>query len=357
MTFDVYGERRNSCLLLELWPKLKFRLNRYFEDRPLNHVPIDRSSNNYTHFRIVPSFMTSWHSLPPEIHRLILQQFCISIANDFKSLAQENLLASAYDRYFTSVNGRTWPNTPECLSSFVSALRTCQQFYNELRDAINLDGESPIEHLQNIQYENVSNVIRYLDYDFSDDEIGVVFFYMACGCFWRNSKVLDDNHLLGQVMQWIPILSRFMLIPHLKHWLWPRRVPFHHANSIFALRIDQDEDDPVKLCLVGGRFKVCKSGIRVHSIISPVSGIINGNAKEMDPILFNDIKDSLPNSWWLFHHGHDDPDEPEEEWSLVNYEKRKMYSRTFDEYACSHSWRDVWDVADLMEESSGYSTE
>lgn len=169
--------------------------------------------------------MSSWHKLPLEIHDQILHYFCAAVAHDFEDLGAtiwDTAEEDDFDAYHLDL---TWPSPPQCLISFVAALRTSRYFHDTITNRTKLNGESPVGVMQKIQYQTILKIVDEFYDQVSSEPVSVKLFYKAAGCFWRNPMVLGvidvprGDSILGCVLMWIGPPSRYMLIPHLEHWL------------------------------------------------------------------------------------------------------------------------------------------
>ena len=270
--------------------------------------------------------MGTWHDLPHEIQNLILYHFCVSVANEFESL-RDNVWDSVADEFFTS-HPMEWTELPKSLHSFISALCTCQYFRNVITDRTKIDGETPTQLMQKIQYENVRHIIDVLQDEVSSTSIHIGIFFLASGCFWKNVKVIEDENLLVRVLMWIPQGSCGMLIPYLQPWLLARQKDFeiHDTEHNFGLCIDIGEESYLELQFICRGEARASSDEVIHSVAGLKAGPINGIEGNNDFSLFiESIENAPPNSWWSFPTGDLFSEYIEVEWCLVNYDKKTLW--------------------------------
>src|SRR5271167_4775169 len=105
--------------------------------------------------------MASWHDLPNEIRNEILRLFCLSLSYDFLRVISTLL---SYLRRSESRNDQfIWPsNGPSYLTSFASAKQTCHYFHNAIQNEIKINGKSPSEALQDLQFDSIPKYINYI---------------------------------------------------------------------------------------------------------------------------------------------------------------------------------------------------
>lgn len=221
-----------------------------------------------------------------------------------------------------------WPDPLQCLTSFSSAMRTCRYFHDAMTLVTN--GESAVQRIQRIQYTNVENILDLLTNEVSSGLTSVAIFYSAAGSFWKNPKVQEPSEFLLRVLMWIPQRSRLMLMPHLESWVLRRAYPSNLCGRIGTYLSDQGI-----MCLNGGAIK----DYWVTSILDVAKWEAN-DANDEDCPAVEDILNSRPESWWMFPST--DYGSNEDEWTLVNYDDRKIYSGP--NAASWYRWEDIWDV-------------
>jgi hypothetical protein len=144
-----------------------------------------------------------------------------------------------------------------------------------------------------------------------------------------------------------------MLIPHLEPWL------LYHARPNLTII-----GGPIIVVGVGGDVKYCQSihliegALKLHDPEFPIVSIAGVSfpdspddeegvplgAPLCDPDLSiaQEVKHSEPDSWWFFPPEDFGIAVDENEWSLVNYRLRKIYSGPDGSH--SYSWENPWDI-------------
>lgn len=304
--------------------------------------------------------MVSWQDLPPEIHEIILQQFCNIIASDFETLPQ--ITTSEFRVRYGSfgTDNLEWPKqAPKCLCSFVSALRTCRYFWYIINNGVKVKGVSPVTALQQIQLLNIyqfnsAKDERLFEGNLVDEATDLVYLYLISGCFWRNPLIIEFDMVIEGVFLSLCDRGKLMLIPHLESWLLHFSEPLspfpqEMGQRTWELEL-QDPDgelDNVFIHLVNGN-KVLYGDIFV---LESIEGVAEGNLNEDIPDvvlpLFHDIQKSPPNTWWYFPMAAEMSTDYHElescfTWFLVNYELRKMYIGP--QWGQVYSWENPWEV-------------
>jgi hypothetical protein len=292
--------------------------------------------------------MATWHDLPSELHHLILYYFCASLVEDLIVLG-ETVWDCVDPNYIWEHDLIEWPKSPQSLSSYFSALLTCQLFHRIITGVVNIDGESIPDALQRVQRENVHQILERLYDEVSSGIVHINLFYFAAGCFWRNSQVFGEVDLLMKVLCWTSQKSRLMLIPHLESWLLRHASLAASENvRIELLPVDDGDDDFVFARLKTGSLNIKWDDL----VVSKVSGVAeNGNEESeenhppCDPELplLRDIREASLDSWWLFPSYNFGSNDDDDEWTLVDYGQQKIYSGS--DGTSSYCWKEnIWDV-------------
>lgn len=294
--------------------------------------------------------MARWHNLPPEIKYSILTQFSSDLVNDFTHWHSDPWESQEYD----SVQDGQWSNYPLSLRSFSAALRTCREFFDSLANVVKINGETPGVLLQREQYRVLRNL---LDAQYEEDASGVIeigFLYWLAGCFWRHPDIFEDLRFLGEVLMWITPMSRRMLIPNLEPWL------LYHARPNLTII-----GEPLIFVGIGGDMENCQliirlieGALKLHNPEFPIVSIdgvafpdspddeegCSSCGKLWDSVLniAQDIKHSDPDTWWFFPPEDYGIAVDENQWSLVNYRLRKIYSGP--DGSRGYSWGNAWDI-------------
>lgn len=292
--------------------------------------------------------MATWYNLPSELHHLILHYFCASLIEDLTTLG-ETVWDCVDSSYVWEHDLIEWPKSPRSLSSYLSALRTCRLFHRIITGVIKINAESVPDALQRVQRENLQKVFETLYDDVSSGIVHVNLFFFVAGCFWRNPQVFGEIDLIMKVLCWTSQSSRLMLIPHLESWL------LRHASLatseddwVEVLPIDDGDDG-----FIFAHLKTSSLNIKwCDMVVSKVSGIAEIESHESKenlppcnpdlPLLCN-IRESSPDSWWLFPSYNFGSNDDDDEWTLVDYMQQKIYSGA--DGTSSYCWKEnIWDV-------------
>jgi hypothetical protein len=298
--------------------------------------------------------MPSWNTLAPEIRELILYHFCAGIALDFKDLGATIWDTSEEEDLDAYHENLTWPNPPQCLLSFVAALRTSRYFHDTITNRTKLNGESAVSVIQRIQFQTILDMVDELFEQESSDPVSVKLFYKAAGCFWRNPMVLGvidvprGGSILGDVLMWIGPQSRFMLIPHLEHWLSRHAIKRKPGSGNGA------EECHIVPFMEGGTFcegSLKKGELEIEAKSFNASTIMGEMIQAPSLIVKNErmfyaIHQSPPDSWWYIPPEdlgslYDD-EEFGGQWFLVNYEEQRIFRGPSPRF--SFYWLDIWNV-------------
>jgi hypothetical protein len=150
--------------------------------------------------------------------------------------------------------------------------------------------------------------------------------------------------VFGNVFVSIAPLSRLMFVAHLESWLFSNREKSTESR-VLTILLEDNELDTINLHVIQGTFVVSLWQSDKFSIGGIVTGEVNEDAEYTNPQIFHDIKNSPPDSWWLFFD--DDTShssEIESQWCLVNYEKQKAYIGPTP--TTSYFWRDKWEISE-----------
>ena len=299
--------------------------------------------------------MPAWHSLPLEIRDLILYNFCADIAHDFEALGAtiwDEAEEEDFDAYHVDL---TWPNPPECLLSFAAALRTSQDFHNTISNRTKLNGESAVSVIQRIQFQTILDMVDELFEQESSDPVSVKLFYKATGCFWRNPMVVGvidvprGGSILGDVLMWIGPQSRYMLIPHLEHWLLrqaqvPKQPRLRNRTSqLHMVPFSMEGRLFVESGFKRGDLEVEVRGFNASTIMDTT---IEPSLVVKDDRILYAIHQSPPNSWWYIppedYGSLYDDKEVGYQWFFVNYKEQRIFRGPTQQ--SSVYWHDIWDV-------------
>jgi hypothetical protein len=291
--------------------------------------------------------MASWHDLPNEIRDEILRLFCLDLCYDFRRVISTLL---PYLRRPESRNDQfIWPsNGPSYLTSFASAIQTCHYFRNAIQNEIKVDGKSPGEALQDLQFDSIRKSL-----DFSRiralawGNVELEHVYAFAGCFWRNAKLAKSSYqrLLGKfLLHSLSPESRLSVIPHLEGWVLENATSSCVSNKNVTLELERDDhfENDGGIVLVRGNLAV----LEVDFVILSIDRVVIEQTIEGAEPVVDDIRNSTPGSWWLFHssvgsYNYHNP-VAFTKWVLVNYEQRKLYKGT----SC-WCWESVWDLSKL----------
>lgn len=161
--------------------------------------------------------MPTWDDLPLEFRDRVLYFFCLDIIDDYLALTEDfDDCIDSIGSYFNSPSAFL-PRSPQSLRDFSSVFQTCRHFRNVLTN-IKFKDKSPVEILQTAQYQRLRYIIQGLsDCDGENCNFGEIF--RPVGCFWKNSKVLNDPECIGNVLKQLSAESFMILIPHLEDWV------------------------------------------------------------------------------------------------------------------------------------------
>jgi hypothetical protein len=173
--------------------------------------------------------MPTWDDLPREIRDHVLYIFCLDAIDDYIALTDDfDECIDLVGSWFVSPS-TFWPRSPQSLRDFSSVFRTCRYFHTVLTD-IKYDAKSPVEILQTLQHNKVQYILNGLfDCDCQNCHLGELF--RLVGCFWKNSKILDDPKCIGDVLKRLSGEGFMMLIPHLQDWVLKHTEPEPEINS------------------------------------------------------------------------------------------------------------------------------
>src|SRR5271170_1868514 len=154
--------------------------------------------------------MGTWHDIPPEIHDHILRLFCLDIISTYAD--NRDRFDEVLDCHKLQPN---WAKPPQVLKHFASAIRTCRSFYNSIVHIIKIDGESPVDELQERQRYRIEIIMQC-----SRGQHWPIELYTAmAGLFWRNPCIYDDAEFMVQVMSSLAYESLALFLPHLGEWV------------------------------------------------------------------------------------------------------------------------------------------
>ena len=160
--------------------------------------------------------------------------------------------------------------------------------------------------------------------------------------------VLKHESIILDVLGWIIQESRLILVPLLEPWL------LRHAQNVDEgeggeeqtverIGVEGDREDCTFMFLRRGSYKV-------FDYIYSIAEVTQGNEESegdfppcgQDLSLLGDIRDSLPDTWWLFPADDYGIAIDENQWTLVNYQQKKIYSGPTA--SSGYTWIDgVWD--------------
>jgi hypothetical protein len=298
--------------------------------------------------------MTTWNSLPGEIHLHILRTFCAEIINEFKSLSAEiigqfndqfkSLLESlraestidpAVQSYFDTnyEPPLAWPPAPASLKSFVAAIATCRDFNYIILHQVKFDGLCLIELLHNHQKDSVIGLTK-------NGHLNMKLFYQAAGCFWKNPYFLNNRWYNHFVLQWATMRSSQLLLPHLEPWV---------NNCVQSDERPGDDDEDMTLGFLGGAQGETMSSSGGVKWIEPGRALASvGSAwtSSCPCLAVQDVIQSPPEQWWVFWPMvMSDVEAFELEWRLVNYKEQRMYVGPNALEALVWKGRDVYDMS------------
>ena len=188
-----------------------------------------------------PHGVSTWNTLPPEIHDVILNFFC-------------NDIITRYIRNYTSFNAEkasreplrllTWPPPPQPLIDLSSATRTCRSFYQFLH-RFKIKGQALSHHLQ-LHQKKICRKIRRevfnllsLGGEYGRIDGGV--FMQFAGVFWKNPLPLSmESTAVLDIMEVLNNESLIMLVPHLEQWVLAHASPISEEVMESPPFVDQD---------------------------------------------------------------------------------------------------------------------
>jgi hypothetical protein len=139
-----------------------------------------------------PHGMTTWNTLPPEVHDAILKFFCQDLIAEYNRKYELFDATGAREAKEASRKSRlTWPAPPQPLVDFSSALRTSRSFYQSLH-RLKINGKSPTLELQFLQGYFCLAICRKAEKKLLQGlyaDIGV--FMEIAGVFWKNPLILS----------------------------------------------------------------------------------------------------------------------------------------------------------------------
>jgi hypothetical protein len=170
-----------------------------------------------------PHGMTTWNTLPPEVHDAILKFFCQDLIAEYNRKYELFDATGAREAKEASRKSRlTWPAPPQPLVDFSSALRTSRSFYQSLH-RLKINGKSPTLELQFLQGYFCLAIGRKAEKKCFRD-CGV---YMEiAGVFWKNPLILNmKSKVLILIMLVLDHESLIMLVPHMEEWVLSEATP------------------------------------------------------------------------------------------------------------------------------------
>jgi len=308
--------------------------------------------------------MTDWYTLAPEVHDIILSFFCQDIIYEYSSFDPKDLWQVVDVDVLLRVRP-IWPEAPEPLRNFLSALLTCRSFYHTLRRLKFNDYQSPhqsaTETLQIIQIRKCRLIVEHAN---NDPEwpslIWVAAFMGLAGIFWKNPLAGLNYDTILSVMRVLENDSILMLIPHLEELVLQYTYPTSSDEFSYTHRyLVRWPRIPLVLFQLGSRvgsgpnYSVCSvTGLyegssyqeliamplrrrtrRGHAIVQQSE---NRKIIEACPVLRELGRAS--GEWWLFT-----PGMPVSAnwWFLVNYREKLIWGNMCEPKLCV--WDDVWE--------------
>lgn len=293
--------------------------------------------------------MAKWSDLPNELHRAILRLFCECLIVEFERLIVDPW-NNTPDEWLSDDDPFEWPKTPEPLVAYCSVLRTSRSFYHIVTREVKFNGESPRDILLRKQYETIRDILKQQSENEASGLMNVMMLYYIAGCFWRNPLALCESNFLDRVLVWITQGSRLRLIPHLERWLLSCARDDVGSLQTSALGIGGCVDDCEWLHFKNGPWEKRSDILYICSL----TGVVDTHDDHDLKALISKVRNILAYGGCLREHGNDPrviwwlfpPDDlgiaiDENEWTLVNYSSRTIWSGP--DLSNVYCWENLWD--------------
>ena len=250
-------------------------------------------------------------------------------------------------------NKSQWLRAPQYLTSFASAMQTCQYFHNVIKFEVKFDGKSTSAILEDLQLRCIYEALNHIrNGERSREVLALQEVYSIAGCFWRNAIFGETKsmELLGKfVLNYLTLSARSALVPDLESLVVKHTVPSRLSGRPVTLTIDDNEFEQNigEIILENGKSAV----LGYDFVITTIAGVLTVEHVVRAGRLLEDIRNSSSEEWYLFHsspgyYEYDDVIHPTE-WVLVNYKQRKMYDCP-DAGLRYYFWKDAWDISKII---------
>jgi hypothetical protein len=230
--------------------------------------------------------MPTWDDLLHFVCHQVLRTFCADLVADLKALHKtirgrvhrkltECAMSTPEELSSAEEPALEWPPAPRPLTSFLSAVTTCQGFADLILNEIKFDGSSTADLLKETQFSNVKDMSDLVYNDFFepfgmlinfngervDDlptscylpEVGL--YYEVAGCFWKNPEFAKSFYM-ASILQFSSRRSYQLLLPHLGPWIqyrhavdpcpypkWPCRLCYYAEDEDYMPGENEDAED------------------------------------------------------------------------------------------------------------------